>query len=239
MPINHKNKIIFIHIPKTAGTAVEAALNMHGLLKDIGINPYFNQIKDYNVLFGRGLQHFTAHELVQLLSSMHFKNYSNNVKIKRVIDNLLKLLRIKTKQNIWDTYYKFSIVRNPYDRLVSYFAWLEMNQNKNESLSFKRFNYFLGETLNIDNILNNRHLWPQYKFIYYKGKILVDRLIRYENIQDEFYTMMKDIKLPRINLKEKRMVSKHKEYSYYYDVVSRNKVYKFYRLDFEIFGYSK
>ncbi len=32
MPISHKNRFIFVDIPKCAGSSVEPALGMHGIL---------------------------------------------------------------------------------------------------------------------------------------------------------------------------------------------------------------
>ena len=54
MPISSDYNCIFVHIPKTAGTSIEAALGMHGDLKKIGILPNPDQKKDTSLLFGNG-----------------------------------------------------------------------------------------------------------------------------------------------------------------------------------------
>ena len=75
MPISHKHNCIFIHIPKTAGTSIEASLGMHGDLDYVGIKPYINQRKNQDTLFGVGLQHLTALQVKRKI-----KNYDDYYK---------------------------------------------------------------------------------------------------------------------------------------------------------------
>ena len=70
MPVSHKYKCIFVHIPKTAGTSVEFALGMHGDIKNVGINPVQAK-KNRESFFGGGLQHAPAKNLMQKI-----KNYN-------------------------------------------------------------------------------------------------------------------------------------------------------------------
>lgn len=70
MPISHKYKCIFIHVPKTAGTSIEAALDMHGQYKNVGIEPTKAR-KNAESFFGGGLQHMPAKKLM-----LRVKNYN-------------------------------------------------------------------------------------------------------------------------------------------------------------------
>lgn len=49
MPICHKNKLVFVHIPKAGGTTIEKALGLFG----------DNKILDKKKLFGHGSQHLS------------------------------------------------------------------------------------------------------------------------------------------------------------------------------------
>ena len=72
MPISHKEKIIFIHIPKTGGGSVEKTLNIWGSDNNGSLTP------DYNILYGLAenklLHHFTFREILDL-TKKKFKDY--------------------------------------------------------------------------------------------------------------------------------------------------------------------
>ena len=106
MPVSHPHKTIFVHIPKTAGTSIEAVLGMHGAKKDIGVVPYFNQELDQERLYGRQLQHLTAQAIRAALGN----------------------------ESLFRSYFKFAIVRNPWDRLVSALAWTDQKWVRGEEL---------------------------------------------------------------------------------------------------------
>ncbi len=69
MPISSDYNCIFVHIPKTAGTSIEAALGMHGDIKTIGVLPQTNQKKDTSLLFGDYLQHYTAMQIKECVTN--------------------------------------------------------------------------------------------------------------------------------------------------------------------------
>ncbi len=54
MPICHKNKFVFVHIPKAAGTTIEKAFNLHG------DNTKFNP----DTMFGHHAQHLPYNEII-------------------------------------------------------------------------------------------------------------------------------------------------------------------------------
>lgn len=58
MPINHSHKLAFVHIPKTAGSSIEQALDMYGYA-----NSGENSIFDPGRLFGHEYQLSTAFEI--------------------------------------------------------------------------------------------------------------------------------------------------------------------------------
>ncbi len=206
MPVNHKLKLIFIHIPKTAGTSIEYALGMHNDQKSIGLVPYLNQTRDEEFLFGAGLQHLTASKLKHRIGKEKYQNY-----------------------------FKFSIVRNPYDRFVSYVAW--SRENKNEPLTRNEFNE-LTRRLKYLNLLGlNIMLKPQYQFITINNSPAYDFLIYYENLYNGIIRLEEYLNLS-LNI-DVRMKSSHHNFEYYYDKTTRKYIQKIYEKDFTYLGYKR
>lgn len=206
MPVNHKLKVIFIHIPKTAGTSVEYAFGMHGRLSNIGIERYLKQKKDYDYLFGDGLQHLSAKQVKRFLGG-----------------------------RIYSEYFKFSIVRNPYDRLVSFIGSRNGMWERKEKLSKEHFINYLNQSQNIFSSGTTPLPKLQINYIRIRKKLAVDFILHYEKLDEEFKSINSllntEIKL------DHRMKSYHDDYKSYYDDHSMKLVKKIYKKDFEFLGY--
>lgn len=154
--ISHKHKCIFIHIPKTAGTSIS--------------NFYFPNTgldwkkPNYELLYGWcpkrkiHLQHATSKQLLEL-----------------------KLIKPET----WCSYFKFTFVRNPYERAYSDYFWV-MNDRGIEG-SFEDFIYKKGpfnKILNDNSIMEYRgdHLKPQTDFFDFEGIYKPDFIGRFEKL---------------------------------------------------------
>lgn len=128
--------------------------------------------------------------------------------------------------NIYDSYFKFTFVRNPWDRFVSlYFfnkstRYQKMFPNRLTTLIAKKYEF--KEWLDI---------FPYRKFqqVDY-GVLELDFIGRYETIQDDFNTIFNK-KLNVENSTDK------KHYSYYYDDEGVDKVYTLAKLDINTFKY--
>jgi hypothetical protein len=120
MPIDRHAKLIFVHIPKTAGTSVELALSLHGDWRIENQSNFFGQISS-NSLLAKNLssnfmQHLRLYEIHDLLGEEFFD------------------------------YEIFTVVRNPWTRflssfrrkdpdLCSYVRWRARHDAENASLS--------------------------------------------------------------------------------------------------------
>jgi hypothetical protein len=216
MPISHPHRAIFIHVPKTAGTSVEAVLGMHGEKQDIGITPYFNQVLDQEHLYGGGLQHETAVGLKALLND----------------------------DALFSQYFKFAIVRNPWDRLVSTCAWADQKWAKGQHLTPAQFDQavrqiyalFLAAKSWSHPSLASPHIKPQFLYILNDElRPLVDYVARYETLAADWQHICArlgvDAALPI------RMKSHHRPYQDYYSDETRAMVAKMYAQDARSFGY--
>ena len=217
----------FVHIPKVAGTSIEARLfeyvsnDRETCLMSVNEDP----AKGPSVL-----DHITAKQLVEC---SHIT------------------------QDEFNQLFKFSFVRNPWDRLVSEYKYRKYQLQ----FEFKKFvfDYWPKPAFN-DLYL---HIIPQYKFLYGNdGKLLVDFVGRYERFQKDFEYIchrlgISNKKLPLRNVSASRKFSvrnaarwlkspiketclrQHTKYHYtdYYDEETQAFVANYYRRDIEIFGY--
>jgi hypothetical protein len=168
MPVFEKQKVIFIHIPRTGGTSI-----------------FFKNIYPQSDSEINEIQAKLGH-----LDIKHFRFHSKNSFTHLTFTEYEKYT--KTNQ-----YKIFTIVRNPYDRIFSYYKYhiykLKINQEisslNNEAEKFNKYlNYFLK---------HKKYLTykTQTSFLLNKDKIIDSsiKIIKYENLNEEIKN------LPRLN----------------------------------------
>jgi hypothetical protein len=156
---------------------------------------------------------------------------------------------------VFQSYFKFSIVRNPWARLVSEYNFQKNNgRPKKDKLfifdergakrgftdwvkvAFENPHHYTGEEWAGD-VSKHIHRWsPQVDWISVNGKIAVDFIARLENISEDFAEIRKKLGLPPAKFPW-RNAKWHWHYSDYYDEATREAVTKYYARDIEAFGY--
>gem|GEM_PF-3011274 len=127
----------------------------------------------------------------------------------------------------------FTFVRNPWDRVVSAFFFLQQRGTLPKKLQFKEF--VKRELVQgYDNV--DRHFRPQAPTFMWNGKIIPQMFIgRYEHLRVDWAYIAgwlhEEKELPHIN------ASKHREYTAYYDVRSIEIVREIYRTEIDALGY--
>ncbi|MBW3019708.1 sulfotransferase family protein [Candidatus Woesearchaeota archaeon] len=158
-------------------------------------------------------------------------------------------------------YFKFTFVRNPWDRLVSAYHFLitgGMNeQDKNWADSnirqYPDFNSFVKGWLNRENIYTWKHFIPQFEFVCIEGlEPAVDFIGYFENLEEDFEYVANKLgiqtTLQHLNKTERKtkyygdetveiFVDEKKDYTEYYTDETVKIVADVYREDIEIFGY--
>lgn len=212
--ISDKYSCIFIHIPKTAGQSIEKYfLDLHGK-SWAERETLLLAHNEFSSCGPERLAHLTAEEYVKF----------------GYVD-----------ENTYYDYFKFSIVRNPWDRLVS-----EYNYRKLYMLfSFRDYILFnLPEKSSYTD--EYRHVMPQYHYIFGEnGECKVDFIGRFENIKKDFSTICQklgllDCKLPHQNKSPKiknLFTKRRKHYSEYYDHETKEIVEEMYKCDIVAFNY--
>ena len=142
----------------------------------------------------------------------------------------------------WDSYTKFSIVRDPFCRFVSIYQFiLGGSVGPNPWLSHPSADLpEIGPTINefTDYVYNNFNgklfrwfLYPQHKFVCQGDDIMVDEIVRFESLDSDL-KRIGITKLPLLN-KSKTLPSSRIEMS----ENTKKKIYELYEKDFRIFGY--
>ena len=143
-------------------------------------------------------------------------------------------------------YFKFAIVRNPWDRLVSAFFFLKKGgmhcvdkEWAQENLKeFNTFDQFVMSGINKKKIYSGVHFKPQSYWICDKNnRIMVDFIGRLETLDQDFLFISNKIGSNKKTLKKLNAVSKL-DYRKYYNERTKNIVYDFYKDDIELFGYT-
>lgn len=133
----------------------------------------------------------------------------------------------------WDGYFKFAFVRNPFDRFVSTCFFLRRNQPGME----QHATVFMKQAIRTSRFRQRILVRPQSDLLTdATGRVALDYVGRFEDLQLSCNEAFERIGLPTADL-ARRNVSKHEEYSTYYDDDLRRAIVDYYRADFENFGY--
>jgi len=146
--------------------------------------------------------------------------------------------KIENHRNIpeFKEYFKFAVVRNPWDRLVSVFAYnskggnqgaLDLARSKEIGTDFKKFC--------LEYLPTSIHNDPQWNYICINNKIAVDAVCRFEHLKKDFRKISKRLKL-KVPLPHLRK-SEHKPYWEYYDDETYKMVKRLFKLDIKNFKY--
>jgi len=129
----------------------------------------------------------------------------------------------------YQSYYKFTVVRNPWARA---FSWYKNRTHRNGGkITEKKFENYLKEHA------GKKHLEPQTSFIKdYSGKIKMDYIIRFENLQEEFQYVAARLSAP-VTLPHE-LKSSSFDYRGYYTDVSYDIIQKVYKEEIVLFNYS-
>jgi hypothetical protein len=225
-------RCLFVHVPKTAGMSIE-----HVFLRLVGLTwetraPLLLRGNDDPRLGPPRLAHLKAGEYVA---------------------------RGHLAAEQFESYFKFSFVRNPWDRIVSEYKYRGYPVKTN-------FKTYLFKHLPAPGWTDTYcHIVPQYDFLHDEaGRLLVDFVGRYESLQADFDKVCDRVgipptPLPRVNrsledarpnsLRELRkqlrraIWTREREHTFphyteYYDDESREFVGRLFRKDVEAFNYA-
>jgi hypothetical protein len=191
---------LFVHIPKTAGNSIQSAL------RDYSEDQLLALRKEQD-----GIERFGL------------RNPNYNLKKHSMLGEYRDALGSEQFRNL----YKFTCVRNPWDRMVSYYFTPTQNP---EAWDRKKFRKIISEAVSVADYLRLDQDEED-------PLANVDYIMRFENLADDFRTVcgtlgISPATLPRYNR------SSREHYSKYYDEDLRHLVRTRFAPEIERFGYA-
>ncbi len=234
MIISHKHKFIFVKTKKVAGTSLEIALSKYCSNDDIlspimseGIREKlgFTTARNYR----KSLKEMTY---MQMFESLNFRRTPGKRIPKKYFNHIRAAdIRDRIGEEIWNDYFKFTLVRNPFDKLVSQYHW------KNRRISAPvSFDVFIRQ--NPQLIRENWNIYTE------NNEILVDDFVKYENLESDLERISEKIGLPdnvfhvmsKINAKG-NVSPKNKDYSEIIGKEEKQLLTILGREEIDLFGY--
>ena len=171
MLISHLKKFIYLKTMKTASTSIEGYFEPYCTDEDPWVLNHARQ--DYESPAG-----IVGHRGETPVGSCTIKWYSHLS---------AKTIKLGIPNDTWSTYFKFCVIRNPYDRIVSMFYWER----------------YLQQIPLEDDVPSQFQRWvEQHKslsdaYIYtLDGELAVDKFIRYEHLQDDLMEVCGILDIP-------------------------------------------
>lgn len=232
--ISHPDKCVFVHVPKAAGQSIE-----YFFLQRLGLEPKSR----LPLLLGPNHEpSIGPPKLAHLLARDYVKHHY-------------------LSQELFDRYFKFAFVRNPWDRIVSLYKFEGFSQ-------FVRFDGYVNRYLSRKLWTDQTRFWsirPQADYVLdEQGQLLVDFIGKFENLRADFHTVCQHLGLagedpphrnalpqetnfrrayhtlkrnPELMLKIFGRRDRHSHYRDYYSESSRQIVGELYAQDVALFQY--
>jgi len=236
MIVSHKYKFIFIRPTKVAGTSVQVNLA--------------KQCDDGDIVTSVGGYDEKSDETKFVIKPRNREGFHGHMfpdQIKEKIDS-----------EIWNNYFKFTIVRNPYDLMVSRYHWHWSRPEKKikDELIKSKIKIHMVQPASyirlLKRIFNKRSKsfaetmkyfdkqWKNTRYYFDEnGKPICDFYIKYENLDEDYKKVCEKVgipyePLPRLKTKQRK---KKKHYSTYYDEKTKNRVSKIFKKELDFFDY--
>jgi hypothetical protein len=184
--VSHRHQFIFVRSRKTAGSSVEGWLAPTLGQLDLVITSAEN----------RRLPFFSTPHPVTRFTGIE-RPLKRALRLVRPALRRLEIhsdalsVRNTVGESVWENYFKFSIERRPWDRLLSLWTWRKHHLSR--EISFDQF-LDLIENHDDDPLVKYWSNLPSYTDG--QGSIIVDRVLNYANLHSELGEIARHLRLP-------------------------------------------
>ncbi len=211
MIASHSHRFIFLKTRKTAGTSVEIALS-----KVCGPDDIVTEISPED------------EKLRRAAGGLAPQNFDSPPQSRKAYNHMsAKATRELVGEQSWADYFTFAIERNPWDAVVSLYFWKYKDRPE-----LPDFDQYVNEIW-IEQLSNNRRLYR------IRGKMVLDRVLRYENLDAELAEVWTQLGLPGApdlpRAKGNARPAGH--YRELYTPASRDRVAEVFADTIDVFGY--
>ncbi|WP_019503967.1 sulfotransferase family 2 domain-containing protein [Pleurocapsa sp. PCC 7319] len=232
MHISYADNFLFIHTPKCAGSSIQQALKIT-IFKSV-------------FKFKKSAYELLIHEIDQgfFINALRNPFTYDNVTNKVGRHAWAKRLKRELGDEKYSKLFKFAFVRNPWDWEVSWYKYISKSHApiyQNHPIKSMSFEEYIEWITNDTTKSSRKYLRSQKNIITdEKGKIIVDFVGRFENLQSDYNKICQIIDLPTTKLpgRNKSQKKKTKTYKDYYNDKTKDLIYNYHREDIDLFGYS-
>ncbi len=217
MLISYDRQFIFFHVTKAAGTSVKKALDS-----------YAQEPEKFKIARPPREVDGAPNSFYEMWESMLWHAKARDA-------------QKELSPDIYDRFYKFAFVRNPWDWQVSYYHFIlkEGDHIRHEQVKAMTggFEEYLEWVIATKNPFPKGATKLQADIITHKsGQLIVDYVGRYETLNQDFERVCQRlglaVSLPHLNQ------SQHRDYRNYYNDRTRQLVADHFQQDIDLFGYT-
>ncbi|MFX1303255.1 MAG: sulfotransferase family 2 domain-containing protein [Promethearchaeota archaeon] len=248
--ISHKHKFIYIKTRKTASTSLQVLLANYCGKEDI-ITPIKDPSTEDGILYNKKAKNYRGllsylfllkYRFLNFVSTTNHKVFFNKIKNflvnRHYLENLkgffsnftshmsARKVKMKVGEGLWNKYFKFTFERNPWDKLVSFYMHRKPGIPFDDWVRTVKLSPY-SQPLN----------YPLYTI---NGKIVLNFIGTYENLEKDLKLIFNTLKLPLKELPSERTNYRKEKSNYrkYYNNQSKKIVERNYNKEIKLFGYT-